>query len=177
MKKGEKMTQEQKDKISASVKEGHTRPMLGRKMSKEAIEKIRAWHKGKVLSEEHKRKLSEAHKGKKMSEEQRLAMSLARKGKVPINVLRGDFKGEKHPNWKGGITPLTIKIRNSKEYSVWRTLVFKRDNYSCVLCSITGVYLEADHIKRFSEFPALRLEVSNGRTLCKPCHKQITWPQ
>ena len=30
-------------------------------------------------------------------------------------------------------------------------------------------------IKRFSDYPDLRHEVSNGRTLCVPCHKTITF--
>jgi 5-methylcytosine-specific restriction endonuclease McrA len=30
--------------------------------------------------------------------------------------------------------------------------------------------LEADHIKPWAYFPSLRFELSNGRTLCRPCH-------
>jgi 5-methylcytosine-specific restriction endonuclease McrA len=39
-----------------------------------------------------------------------------------------------------------------------------------------GSRLEADHIKPFCRFPELRLVVSNGRTLCKDCHRKTpTW--
>ncbi len=84
--------------------------------------------------------------------------------------------GEKNGMWKGGITPLNKKIRNSTKYKIWRKAVFERDNYTCILCFKMGGYLEADHIKPFSLFPELRFEIDNGRTLCKPCHKETdTW--
>ena len=52
----------------------------------------------------------------------------------------------------------------------WRLAVYARDNYHCVLCNAVGVKLNADHIKGVAEHPELRLELSNGRTLCVPCH-------
>lgn len=60
--------------------------------------------------------------------------------------------------------------RNSPEASKWRMAVFERDDYTCQICGIRGTYLEADHIKPFAYFPELRFELSNGRTLCRPCH-------
>ncbi len=64
------------------------------------------------------------------------------------------------------------KIRQSARYKAWRTLVFERDNYTCQSCTQHGGYLHADHIQPFALFPELRFEVSNGRTLCVPCHKK-----
>lgn len=80
-------------------------------------------------------------------------------------------RGSKHPNWKGGITPIRKAIQSSLEYRLWRTAVFERDNYTCVWCGVRGAYLEADHIKPFALFPELRFAIDNGRTLCKPCHE------
>ena len=44
-----------------------------------------------------------------------------------------DIVGEKHPNWKGGITPLGRRLREF--FGVNQTLkVLKRDNYTCQCC-------------------------------------------
>lgn len=87
-------------------------------------------------------------------------------------VLHRVPKGKYNPSWKGGITPINQKIRNSREYILWRTAVFMRDDYTCQKCGDRGGKLEADHIKPFALYPELRLAIDNGRTLCKSCHRQ-----
>jgi hypothetical protein len=81
-------------------------------------------------------------------------------------------KGSGNPNWKGGITPENQRIRHSERYKAWRLAVFKRDEYTCVLCDQKGGSLHAHHIKSFSQYPKLRFDVSNGQTLCIPCHEK-----
>lgn len=70
------------------------------------------------------------------------------------------------------------KLRQSWAYKKWRLAVFERDNYTCVACGDRNhagrgetVVLQADHIKPFALHPELRFDVSNGRTLCVPCHR------
>ena len=82
--------------------------------------------------------------------------------------------GELHHSWKGGISVLNNE-RASSDYAIWRRNVFKRDNFTCQVCDITGVYLHADHIQSFADYPQLRYELSNGRTLCVPCHYYVTF--
>ena len=66
-----------------------------------------------------------------------------------------------------------LLFRASREYKKWRYEVFKRDNFKCVLCGDKkGGNIEADHIKDFALYPELRLDINNGRTLCKSCHKK-----
>ena len=80
-------------------------------------------------------------------------------------------KAENNPSWRGGVSTENHRIRQSKAFKDWRHAVFERDDYTCQFCGIKGGYLEPDHIKPFAYFHDLRFELSNGRTLCKPCHK------
>lgn len=140
-----------------------TRRKLSESNKKNSVGRIPPSRKGTILSEWHKKRISEANKGKVISEKQRLQISKVHKGKIGL-------RGEKAPNWQGGITPINEKIRKSVQYQEWRKLVFLRDNHTCVLCENRGGVIHADHIKPFSLFPDLRFEISNGRTLCKKCH-------
>ncbi len=88
-----------------------------------------------------------------------------------ICFIKENLSGEGNRSWKGGITPVNVKIRHSEEYIAWRKSVFERDKYTCTNCGVTGVRLNADHIKPFAYFPELRFDINNGRTLCVPCHK------
>jgi hypothetical protein len=125
---------------------GRKNPFFGKTHSPEALAKMRAAKLGKPSS----------RKGKKYP-----ALSAAR-------------KGSGNPAWKGGLTPLRTKIWHSKEYQTWRKAVFERDNYTCQICGRRGGILNADHIKRFAEYP----ELTNGRTLCLSCHRKTpTWGQ
>lgn len=72
-KKGYKLSEETKTKMSAAQK--------GKRLSPETRAKISAVRKGLVLSEEAKAKLSAAHTGKKLSEEQKAKIGLAHTGK------------------------------------------------------------------------------------------------
>lgn len=82
--------------------------------------------------------------------------------KIKLEKKRLEGKYTKHQ--------LDRQARYAPEMKLWRISVFERDNYTCQICGIRGVYLEADHIKPFAYFPELRLTLENGRTLCRPCH-------
>jgi 5-methylcytosine-specific restriction endonuclease McrA len=168
-KKGKSFSPEHQAKLNAYH--------IGRKLSEETKEKCRLASTGKKHTEETKQKLHNINLGKKMSKETNLKNSIA-------------HRGEKSSNWKGGITPITAKVRNSFEYSSWRQAIFIRDNFTCKKCGATGVYLEAHHKKPFSELVQLARDslplfdlfqacmvyspiwdINNGETLCKDCHK------
>lgn len=100
-------------------------------------------------------------------------ISPATRRKISMTLISKNSKGEKNPNWKGGITPENHKIRTSPEYVSWRKKVFARDCYSCQACARVGGKLHADHELPFALYPDLRFEVLNGRTLCAPCHRKI----
>ena len=85
-------------------------------------------------------------------------------------------KGKDNPAWKGGVTPINQRIRNSIELHLWREAVFARDNWTCQKCGARSgngkaVILHVHHKKSFANYPKLRVAIDNGITLCKKCHK------
>ena len=136
------------------------------------------WNKGKKLTPEHVEKLRISHLGQKAWNkgiewgEMKGNTNGFKKGMETWNRgMEGFLSGDKHYNWKGGITPDNQRERASGKYIQWRTSVFKRDNYTCQICGKRGEELNADHIKPWALFKDLRFELSNGRTLCETCHK------
>ena len=119
-------------------------------------------------------------KGTKLSSERKKQIS-------ELQRKRGSWIGELNPTWNGGITSLRTKIRGHFKYRQWRSDIFTRDNFTCVLCGDNrGGILNADHYpKTFADIfyqyniksieDALNCEefwnINNGRTLCVPCHK------
>lgn len=135
----------------------------GRTHSEETKKKISAWNMGKKLSAACRAKLRTAHLGKQLSEETKRKLSL-------INASR---VGPLSNNWKGGITPIHIALRNDDKVRAWRKQVFARDHYTCRNCGTVGGYLNAHHLLSFVRFTQFRTDLWNGRTLCRICHKKV----
>lgn len=153
-----------------------------------------AGKRGRPKSLEHRYKIGLAQRGKRHSwitpdGRKRLSLALRGRKRPPRDAAwsakisaalvgrpRFDRRGPLNPMWRGGISSEHHRIRQSAEYKTWRKAVFERDNHTCQTCGMPGGNLEADHIKPFALFPELRFDVSNGRTLCRPCHRNTpTW--
>jgi hypothetical protein len=142
--------------------------LMKQNRTKEWNEKISASLKGHKLSVKTRQKIAMAHlgvkagmTGKKHSAETRARISESRKGKA---------KGEKNGFWNGGTSKEYKEGYYSTEYKRWRMAVFERDHYTCQVCRKVGGYLTAHHVKSWANHPQLRFTVSNGITLCEPCH-------
>ena len=116
--------------------------------------------------EERKKRLSVSVSGAK---NHRFGTKLTVEARMKLSEAN---RGKNAWNWKGGITPVWRQLRRGIDYTLWRTAVFERDNYTCQICGIRGGTLNADHIKPFAYFPADRLSLENGRTLCVECHRK-----
>lgn len=79
--------------------------------------------------------------------------------------------GKNNSNWKGGVAPIRLSQRTSKEYNSWRDSVYAKDWYTCQCCGEhKNIEKNAHHLLNFSEYEDLRYDVNNGITLCKSCH-------
>lgn len=179
---GKHHSQETKDKMSRAQKRrkhwwGGLKGDANPSKRPEVREKIRQARLGSVRSDAAKRKTSETIKRRYAAGE----IMLGRTGVVPWNKGKKCeyLVGERNHKWKGGVTTKNEADRKCPEYKAWRKAVFERDNYTCVWCGKVGHGdIHADHIKPFADYPELRFDVNNGRTLCVPCHKKTdTYPK
>ena len=170
---GRKHTEESRAKMTAS--------RIGKRASEETKAKMRAAKSGvlnpffgKTHTEEAKDLISENRKGKCLGEDNPLFGKYTEEFGAKISATlreRGTFVGDKNPNWRGGYRDWQGRRDQTWQYKEWRTAVFQRDQYTCQFCGKVGGDLEDDHIKPFRFFPELRVDISNGRTLCLPCHR------
>ena len=156
--KGKKLPEYIKKKISKSRAGRATSVVRGMKFSESRRSNISKALIGKKLSLAHRKKLSEVHRGQ----------TPGNKGKKMPKI-----SGEKHWNWKGGLTSKNKKDRESLEFRLWREAVFKRDRYTCQKTKIRGGVLHPHHILNFAEYPELRFAIDNGITLSKKAHQQF----
>lgn len=151
--------------------------MLGRKHSLETKQKMSESAKGNksFTGQKHTEEWKQKMRGSRPNRKGIPAWNKGMKfGPLSLEkrILAGiRNKGANNPNWKGGITPKNIKIRESMEGRAWKRAVLQKDGFKCIWCGETKK-LHIDHIKPFADFPELRFEVSNGRVLCKECHRK-----
>jgi 5-methylcytosine-specific restriction endonuclease McrA len=112
-------------------------------------------------------------------------MEILKRGRLVVHSNKGSHwngesrkkvSGKNSHRWEGGKTTEHAKIRNSFEMRVWKRQILERDDFTCQVCHTRGGKLRADHIKPFSLYPELRLDLNNGRTICLECDfKSLTY--
>ncbi len=128
--------------------------------------------KGKFMSEESRNKMSDSAK-KRGSNRTGKSHSLESRKKISEGTRKNALRGPACKSFKDGKVAERRGLRFSEDYKRWRYDVFLRDGFTCLDCGDSkGGNLHAHHIKPFAEFPELRLEISNGATLCEDCHEK-----
>ena len=109
-----------------------------------------------------------------LSPEHKEALRRANLGRTPWNKGKTHLAKDNNPAWKGGTSSQNNadRVRFRRFY---QKLVFQRDNFTCQMCDQYAGYLQVDHIKRWADYPELRFELNNCRTLCMACHYYITF--
>ena len=157
--RGRVCTEETKRKIGLANK--------NRKVSEETKQKMRLSHKNRPpQTEETKRKKSEKLKGRKLSKEQVEILRRVNTGRIPWNKgMKGFLSGEKHYNWKGGISfePYSLDWKASLRRSIR-----ERDNYVCKICNSLQdkISFDVHHI----DYDKKNCDPKNLITLCRICH-------
>ena len=122
----------------------------GQKMSPEQKRKISKAHLGVPLSEKHKKTLRDNHvgcTGKKMSENTKEKIRKKLKGRTRPNISNKLKKYTELEAIQNGY------IHRWKKWLLFRTQILKRDNHICKLCR--GVANTIHHLKEKKLFPEL----------------------
>ena len=84
--------------------------------------------------------------------------------------------GRDNPNYVDGGSPERQRLYSRAEGKEFIKAVFARDQYRCVRCGAPKggpKSLHAHHIRPWAGNEALRFDIANGATLCRPCHSWI----
>lgn len=77
--------------------------------------------------------------------------------------------GLEYPKKAGKGTKVKTAKQSHRNLYEWAKDVKKRDGYRCQVCGSSGL-VHAHHIEPKGKRPDLAVELSNGVTLCGPCH-------
>lgn len=81
--------------------------------------------------------------------------------------------GKNNPNYNPNLTKEDRNNRKnfqSPEDKEWSRAIKKIDDYTCQICGKRGGNLNSHHLYNYAAYPELRLDLRNGKTLCRKCH-------
>lgn len=108
----------------------------------------------------------------KQRETESITVFLKRKfcSKKCADIAGFRYTGKDHPNYS---EEAERTLSRGRLMDRWGNLVKARDGFKCVMCGSAEKELHAHHVKPWKSHPELRYEVSNGITVCAPCHWNI----
>lgn len=112
-------------------------------------------------------------------------LSLYKKHFCSLKCQHEYSKGVNSSNWKGGITPLSVRVRNVKEAIAWVKAIKLRDNNTCVKCgSMKDIHVHhkeelVNLLKKYNVTTVIQAKnipelwnINNGECVCKTCHAE-----
>ena len=159
--KGSKWTDKQKQELSEKRKGKFPRQLH----TPEAYAKAAESRRGKVQSAESNKKRSDALKGRKFSVEHRANLAASHKNRKASSYFP---KGEKNPNWKGGISNENYPGAFNKTI---KDKIRDRDANSCVVCKYEQ-HGKAGVVHHLNANKNDNVE-SNLIFLCRRCHAKV----
>ena len=64
--------------------------------------------------------------------------------------------------------------RTDNDYTIFRSAVFDRDHYTCLVCrEYIDAKLVAHHLDGYAKHVEWRIDPNNAVTLCEDCHKRF----
>jgi len=147
-------------------------------LKKQVSEKMKG-KKRSPFSKKHRENLSEALKGKPKSKDHKEKIKKARMGTKLSKITKvkqsETHKGEKNPNWQGGISDI---LYPDDWTDILRESIRQRDGYICQMCGIhqdelNGFYKKIDihHI----DYNKDNLNPKNLISLCRGCHLKTNY--
>lgn len=89
--------------------------------------------------------------------------------------------GDKNPNWRGGLTEINRRERNSWRAREWKVQSLDRANHQCEKCGVKQgqvcaccglkITLHVHHVRSFAKYKELRFDPANSLVMCPKCHR------
>jgi len=167
--------EEVKNKISNSLKGkniGENNGMFGKGPNKTSFKLGQEpWNKNKtnVYTEETLKKISLSGKGRTPWNKDKIGLQTHTEEWKQLNSEK--MKGDKHPNWQGGISFIPYCSKFNK---MLKEEIRKRDNYTCQLCEKT----QKDNKEKLTVHH-IHYDKENCEpdliTLCKSCNSKVNY--
>jgi len=120
--------------------------------------------------------LRKSEKNIKNLKQNTLKMKCTKRSKETKEKMKNnhkDFSGKNNPNYNPNLTDKGRKQRrHGWGQNKWKNQIKKHNNFTCQKCG-SKENLQAHHINNWKNFKEQRLDIDNGITLCKDCHKKL----
>ncbi|KKN01753.1 hypothetical protein LCGC14_1124500 [marine sediment metagenome] len=146
-----------------------SRALTGRKVSDKTRKKQSEVHKGKHHSDKTKKKIGDGNRGKSVSDKTRRKIGNIHRGKIVSEETKikisESMKGDKHPNWKGGVAFYNTIHDWIKKYFIKLRL--------CEICNLPEHYDKKHNMMEWSNKTGkLIRDRNNWQYVHISCHKK-----